>query len=178
MGFQTVLHGFSQASQYQNPTSAENVAFCEDDLVHGLQDLQQNGFTDYKFWVVPFGTNNDNLHRLAKKWGFECSVLVTSARDGFEDVHNATNRFAIRRVGLNPTDDAGSTTLSELKSIVDKATKVGGWVLVCTHAYAWGEDISRFTEFVSYAKSKGCEFTTLGEAWRTRRPIYEFNEMF
>ena len=178
MGFQTVLHGFSQASQYQNPTSAENIAFCEDDLVHGLQDLQQNGFVDYKFWVVPFGTNNDNLHRLAKKWGFECSVLVTSGMEGFEDVHNATNRFAIRRIGLNPTDGTGSTTLSALKNIIDEATKVGGWVLVCTHAYAWDEYISRFTEFVSYAKSKGCEFTTLGEAWRIRRPIYEFNETF
>ena len=33
-------------------------------------------------------------------------------------------------------------------------------------------------EFANYCKEKGFEFMTLGDAWRIRKPIYEWYETF
>jgi hypothetical protein len=83
---------------------------------------------------------------------------------------NSLSRYAIPRASLNNND----TALTQVKSLVDDIVAENGWLLVTTHMSESGwSDISRFTNFVTYAKNKGCVFKTISEAWAERQYIFD-----
>lgn len=173
-GHQTILHGYNQGTYYQNCQT--EYAACEDDVVHGLQDLHNGGFTDYKFWATPFGIMGEELDRMARRWGIE-SYCTT--RLGYESTQAEHGRYGLNRTHLDPNDeDSGNVPISDTYEQAKLCSEENGWLLICTHFAQWGDDVSRFNDFVSYAKSLGFEFMTYGEAWRIRKPIYELYEMF
>ena len=178
-GFQTVVHCYNQIQSYRYPTEgyedAEHLKRSEEDFVHALQDLHKAGFTDYKFWPTPFGSVPDEFQRMARKWGMECAL--TTAKKSYETTEAAHGRYALRRAARGP-QDGDYTTMEDLISLADGAQAERGWLIINTHFADWSEDHSRFDQFVSYCKSIGFRFMTLGEAWRIRKPIYDFYEMF
>lgn len=172
-GHQTILHGYSQADIYQDSTN--HAAECEDNVVHGLQDLNNAGFTNYKFWATPYGVNTDVLKTIARRWGINsyCTTQI-----GFENTDATHGRYGLNRTHLDPNDTSPNISLAETKEQARLCAEQNGWLLICTHFSGWGDDISRFTEFCDYAKSLGFEFMTYGEAWNIRKPIYELYESF
>lgn len=177
-GHQIVLHGYTQNEAYKTAKNVgdENYKIAEDDFVHGLHDLISAGFVDCKFWVTPYGVSQKCLQQLARKWGMEC--LITTAQKEFNRTDGKFSRYEIQRSGLNASD-TGTLSQEELIALADKCAVENGWLLVNTHiTNGWNNDFTRINEFISHCKEKGFEFLTLGEAWRIRKPIYDWYDTF
>ena len=174
-GFHTTYHCHTQSNFYRL-TNRDSVAL-ENDFVMGLQKMKSYGFTDYNLWCTPYGVSDDEIQNLARKWGMEC--LVTSGSNEYETTEAKHGRFSLKRISLEPTDTEGGFNISDIKQVITEASKVNGWVLITTHFSAWtSEGFPRFKELVDHAIANGFEVKTLNEAWRIRKPIYEFYEMF
>ena len=169
-GFQTVIHGYIQGDFYKT-TEDRNISLCMDDLVHGMEDLNANNFLDYKYWVTPFGVNDDSIVKLAKKLGLKCIVNIGSSSINSDD--GTFDRYHIQRYGLNE-----ACNVEEVKSLVDKCVSQNGWLVLGTHSAQWSTDFVEFDEIINYALAQGCEIMTLGDALRKREPIYRYYEMF
>lgn len=176
-GHQVVLHGYTQNEAYKTATDIgdSNYKIAEDDFVHGMQELINAGFINCKYWVTPFGVSRKCLQQLARKWGMEC--LVTTAKKEYNRTDGKFSRYEIQRSGLNPSD-AGTLTQAELIALADECAKENGWLLVNTHIYEWKDGFTRINDFISHCKEKGFEFMTLGDAWKIRKPIYDWYDMF
>ena len=123
------------------------------------------------YWCTPFGVADEEIQGIAKRHGIKC--LIRSGINAIETTER-NSRYKIARASLNQNTES----LNSLKALVDKCASVNGWLLVTTHMAetGWSDNLSLFNEFVTYAKSKGCEFKTISEAWRIREPIYSFYE--
>lgn len=177
-GHQVVLHGYTQNEAYKNASTIgdANYKIAEDDFVHGLRDLMTAGFVDCKFWVSPYGVAQECLQDMARKWGMEC--LITSAKKEFNGSDGKFGRYEIQRSGLNAYD-TGTLTQEQLLALADQCADANGWLLINTHITdGWNGDFTRITDFISHCKEKGFEFMTLGDAWRIRKPIYDWYDTF
>lgn len=177
-GHQIVLHGYTQNEAYKTAVNIgdEKYKIAEDDFVHGLHDLISAGFVNCKFWVTPYGVSQKCLQQLARKWGMEC--LITTAKKEFNRTDGKFSRYEIQRSGLNATD-TGALSQAELIELADNCAMENGWLLVNTHITdGWNQDFTRINEFISHCKEKGFEFMTLGEAWKVRKPIYDWYDTF
>lgn len=177
-GHQIVLHGYTQNEAYKTAVNIgdENYKIAEDDFVHGLHDLISAGFVNCKFWVTPYGVSQKCLQQLARKWGMEC--LITTAKKEFNRTDGKFSRYEIQRSGLNAAD-TGALSQAELIELADKCAAENGWLLVNTHITdGWNKDFTRINEFILHCKENGFEFMTLGEAWRARKPIYDWYDTF
>ena len=106
----------------------------------------------------------------------EC--LITSAKKDYNLSDGKFSRYEIQRSGLN-ADDTGTLTQEQLLALADQCADANGWLLINTHISAgWNGDFTRITDFITHCKEKGFEFMTLGDAWRIRKPIYEWYETF
>lgn len=108
-GHQVVLHCYQQIDAYKNAAAVgdDNYKLAEADFVHGLKDLHDAGFANYKYWVTPFGLSNLPLRTIAQKWGMEC--LIKSASTDYNRLDGKYSRWNIHRCGLNPTDTGALT---------------------------------------------------------------------
>ena len=177
-GHQVVLHGYTQNEAYKNASviGDANYKVAENDFVHGLRDLMTAGFVDCKFWVSPYGVSQECMKNLARKWGMEC--LITSAKKDYNGSDGKFSRYEIQRSGLN-ADDTGTHTQEQLLALADQCADANGWLLINTHiSDGWNGNFTRITDFITHCKEKGFEFMTLGDAWRIRKPIYEWYETF
>lgn len=176
-GFQNLLHCHNQAKFYDTSSSDYNIANAEADLVQGIHEIIPYGFANWRYWCTPYGSCNDELVSLAKKWGLKC--LIRSGLSDYETtVPHERGKYQISRISLNQNDEA----LQTVKNALDSASLDGGWVLVTTHMSesGWDSEASqaRFAEMITYAKSLGFEIKTVAEALEIREPIYRFHEMF
>lgn len=176
-GFPIIMHGHTQGIFYRK--ADRNIAQAESDLVQGLQNMHKHGFTDYKAcWVTPFGEYDEELKTLAKKWGFESLIRYTAE----EKVENPYSLTPNQRYQLYRYTFESENNLAKLKEITDKAVDCNGWFCVGVHsAYPSCRTQAfktAFAEFISYAKSKGCEVRTINEELRRRMPIYNNYELY
>lgn len=183
-GFHITVHCDYQQSYFQNTDNGttSEIETCYSNIVKCLRKMNTYGFTDYKYWVTPYGVKGDMMQELAKKYGFEC--LVSIGQNQFNDISGNEGRYAIRRIGFNP-EDASVSTMARYKSVIDDAKKVNGWVLVGTHSAEWLNNDgsskgleSRFNEMLDYAIDAGFEFMTLNQAFKHRKAIYDLHDMF
>lgn len=174
-GFHVTYHCHTQSAFYRI-NDRDSVAL-ENDVVTGLQKMKSYGFVDYNQWCTPYGVSDEEIQNLAQKWGLEC--IVTSGGSSYETTEAKRGRFGLERMSFEPTDKDGGFNLSDIKNVILEASKNNGWVLITTHFSSWTQDgFARFKELVDYAKDNDFEVKTLNEAWRIRKPIYEFYEMF
>ena len=176
-GFHMAYHCEIQEEYYRMSADKRDLSLAMQNFVKGYQKMTEFGLSDWKFWISPYGSYDEDMQTLAKKWGMEC--LVSIGQNTYESTKADISRFNISRVGFNQ-EDTGSVSFSELKTIIDDASVNSGWVLVGTHMNTWdsSKGYDRFDELVTYAKSKGLKFMTLNEACRIREPIYRAYEMF
>ena len=197
-GFHVCLHCRTHTNNpnifsepYFDPVAAEA------NIVQGCKDMLELGFADWRFWVTPGGESFPALQNLVRKWGFECVITSDTNRE-IETTEAKRGRWYISRPSwLSTADDVDDgdalissnnhLTLKGWKAKADEVVANGGWLLVNTHMYGreadgWADPNSKarrdFAAFVEYAKSIGCTFTTLNEAWRIKAPIYKFYELF
>ena len=168
-GYNSVIHSFSQNKAYEDG----DLDLAMSDLYRGLQDMQKMGFVDFRHWVSPYGVNNEVMQNLARKAGLDSLVSIGQMR--VVGLSPSDTRYNIPRVGWEPT-----VPVSDIKNLINQCVETNGWLLLGTHIYQWSDmDIQeKFNDVVSYAKEKGCQFMTLGEAIRKRMPAYQFYETF
>lgn len=176
-GFPTIMHGYSQGSFYQ--MANRDLEDCEDDLVHGIQDMTKWGFTDFKAcWATPYGEYDEQLKSLAYKWGFESLVRYTSQ----EQVEDPTKLNPQQRYQLYRFTFESTANVSTIKSLIDKAIACKGWLIIGLHSsydYTQGTDFpDDLAEVVSYATNNGCQVRTVNEELRRRMPIYNNYEKY
>ena len=180
-GFQMVLHGYEDLDAYADPGTEGNLALCEDDLVHGIQDLQKANFANFRFWVYPKGACGEQIQALARKWGMEAGIALG---DQANTMNTADGKYHLKRFALEERDSTGpndpdgyTTTLAGLKASILAASAQNDWVIIRTHFANWTDgEYSRIHELIDYAQGLGYEFMTLGEAWTYRKGLYEGTE--
>lgn len=175
-GFHMCLHCDVHDRFYYSET--RDLAQCKADFVTGIRKMKEYNFVDPMFWCVPYGSMDENLESMAKKWGMNCAV--TSGCNSYETAKALNGRFALRRCSLEPTDDDALTSLDRLKQLVRMTVAENGWLLITTHFTedGWADSQDRFRELVNYAIAQGMQVKTLNEAFRMREPIYRLYESF
>lgn len=176
-GFQVLLHGYSDLAAYENPTTPANLALCEDDLVHGIQDLQKAYFSNFRFWVYPSGSCSAEIQTLAKKWGMQAGIAIGNEAN---TSNTEDGKYHLKRLALEERDSTGAndpdgytTTLQGLKASILEASRQNDWVIIKTQFANWADgNFQRIHEIIDYARSLGYEFMTMGEAWYYRKEFY------
>lgn len=151
-----------------------DMALAEDNFVTGLRKMQQYGFSNYKFWVSPYGVNDPDMQALAKRHGMRC--LMSTGNNSSINKTNAY-RWNIPRYGFDPLND-NTQFLREALAITKSNN---GMMVVTTHVNAWGNDYtidSRFQTFVNHCISEGVKVVSFGEAFETYYPMFLLNELF
>ena len=154
------------------PTEYTDVEKCEQDLIKSLVKLQENGFLDSKYFVIPGGNQNTNLLKMIAKW-CPCSILA----DNQLNYLYGNGREKIHRLFIRPASQGGST-LEEYQAIIDDAYDNNEWIVFGTHSgipEQW--DATLITNVLSYAKTKGFEFQTFNQAWNNRKYNYDINDI-
>ena len=176
-GFQVLLHGYSDLAAYKNPTTPANLALCEDDLVHGIQDLQKAYFSNFQFWVYPSGSCGEEIQALAKKWDMQAGIAIGNETNTSD---TEDGKYHLKRLALEERDSTGAndpdgytTTLQGLKASILEASRQNDWVIIKTQFANWTDgNFQRIHEIIDYARSLGYEFMTMGEAWHYRKEFY------
>lgn len=165
-GFSMNIHAYSQVDAF-NSGATRDIAVAEANFCKGLRQMREFGFLDYMYWCTPFGVSDSDIQDVARRHGIKC-LIRSGINTAYVDT-KSLSRFDIPRASLNPND----TALQQVEALVDKIALTNGWLLVTTHMADWGSDTSRFTDFVTYAKNKGCVFKTISEAWAERQYIFD-----
>lgn len=162
---------------------------CRKNLYKGMRAMQERGFVNYRYWIMPYGYVNDDFKRLAVDAGMEC--MISSANFTYNDMAHF-DRYHIKRFSLNPVDTEGSKgNLAAIKTAIDEMQNLPScWLIITTHFNEWGSvtwnstvdatgypvGYERMNEVIQYAKASGAAVLTVPEAWRYYEPILEANE--
>ena len=162
---------------------------CRKNLFKGVRAMEERGFVNFRYWVMPYGYVNDNFKRLAVDAGMKCMISSANFKsNGMEDA----DRYYIKRYSLNPTDTgSGKGDLADVKAAIDGMQNLPScWLIITTHFNEWGSvtwdstvdstgypvGYARMNEIIQYAKASGAQVLTVPEAWRFYEPIIEANE--
>ena len=178
-GFQCVVHCHHQRPIYK-PSPDRNIVACREDMAIALQNMQKYGFSDFRHWISPYGVRDQEMKDFARDFGFDCLITVPTDTYCHFIPQNVYGLYSIPRMELYPTDaeSLSGNTLAEIKAqMLDCATN-GGWFHVCTHMYQWGDDLSRVTEILQYAKTLGMKNVTISGGLSYWRDIYRLYDLF
>lgn len=183
-GFGMLYHCDYQSgaqTEYFLPGATRNVAQVRANIAQGLRKMRNYGFTDYKYWVTPYGVNDEEIQTVAKEFGFK--ALLANAQHSIVTPNGNANRYSIPRSGI--TAEASDTIgVAIIKRLLDAAALTNGLVIITTHANTWTDSTlqntarTRITELVQYAQNLGIEITSFQEAFADRLPIFYFAEMY
>lgn len=175
-GFSTNVHCYLQTTAY-SAGATRDMEYCNDDMTHALRDMQEAGFINYRVWCSPGGNHDDEMMNLARQKGLEClissgylgaAVEIPSAMEPDEKWHIKRNAYLL-------------TTDTALRTSVNTISANNGWLLICTHFHQADNQTEEFrtalSDFIAYAKSKGCVFKAVNEEYTHRKPIYDLFEM-
>lgn len=176
-GYSVNVHGYVQDEFYNLPPS-RNIAQARADLIHGMRDMQAAGFQNYKHWCTPYGVTDYQIKNLARYVGMECIIASAYQGGGMEYIEamSPSSKWQISR------NTFSESLVSALQTSVGIIVPRNGWILLETHFSKADNQTTAFrtalSDFITYAKNAGCQFVTLNEEWKRRKPVYDFFEMF
>lgn len=178
-GFGMLYHCDYQEQYYRSEVEYRDMVQAEKNFVVGLRKMRNIGFTDYMYWVSPYGVHDADMQNMAKRHGLKC---LMSTADKNHNKYTDSNRYYMKRCALNPTDAGYSTTLAELKGNIDACANEHGWIIVTTHfnESEWynNNNTERFDEICTYARNKGFVFKPFAEAFTDFKKVYDLNEIY
>ena len=143
--------------------SNRDMTQAEANFVAGLEKMEQFGFSDYLYWVSPYGVFDPEMQELAKKYGMEC--LVSYNKNAFITEGNC-DRFNIPRYSLSAS---GDTTLPKIMEAINACCLANGWIIVTTHVNEWGGQVDEMSQTLSdliqYALDSGMEVVSFAEGY-------------
>lgn len=189
-GFQNVLHCYNhdywESSIKSTMTDAEMFSAITSDLVHGIRDMENYGFINWKHWVVPQGkTDLKMAEPAARNLGFSVAYDVAdNTYNRFAPRDRQYHQYSVSRMELYPTDTANPhLTLDLIKEQAQKCAVEGGWLIVCVHFYqtGWAQydpTFSRVSEMIQYVMNLGFKNVTLSGGWSYWGDIYRMYNLF
>jgi hypothetical protein len=150
----------------------------------GLRAIRTMGFSNYKYWVTPYGVNDKYIQDLAKNRGMQCLFNCPSiyAQEGYVSPYGNVSRWNIPRVIF------GNWTMNDtwLHRAIQGAKAANGWVVIVTHVNSWGADGSetnialgnRLSALIQYCLDEGLEIVSAPVAFEEYRAAFYMNELF
>ena len=136
--------------------------------------MQSYGFSNYNYWITPYGVHDDDMAALARRFGMKCLVSILD-----EEPNTISNidKYWIKRTSLNPQDEGYAVTLQELLDKID-ALKAGEWLIITTHMndfdHSWLESSAqeRFNLVVQATLNANCKILNFPEAFSYYEDIF------
>lgn len=178
-GFGMLYHCYWQNS-VNDPTlyfklEERDISSVRNNLLAGLRDMQELGFNNYKFWVTPYGVDDEEIQNMAKELGMEC--LISMGNNSYIS-RGYADRWSIPRYSVS-----ASSVNSDTKAAMDACAEEKGWINIVTHVNAWGDtpevDVAaKLREIIEYAIEKGYEITSFPQAFERWRAAFLMHELF
>ena len=183
-GYGMLYHCYSQSAATYFKQSSRDLKLCEENYCKGVRQMRQMGFTNYNYWVTPYGVNDKEMQDLCRRHGAKC--LISTYNNTFIYPNGMTgkavaDRFNIPRCSLGHNDERYPYfTIQDLKTQLDACAAAHGWIVITTHANEWGsstEGDDRLREIIQYAQEIGFDFKSFPEAFEERLPMFYLNEL-
>ena len=142
--------------------------------------MKQYGFSNYKYWVTPYGVNDKYIVDLAKNHGMECLMNCPAGihtQEGFITPYGNVSRWDIPRCIFG--NYVGNDDF--LHRIIDNAYTSHGWVIIVSHVNSWGDNVeamgTRLSNLIQYCIDKGMEIVPFPVAFEEYRSSFLLNEL-
>ena len=183
-GYGMLYHCYSQSGATYFKKDSRDLALCEENYCRGVRQMREFGFTNYEYWVSPYGVNDQEMQDMCKRHGAKC--LISTYNNTFISPDGMTGkgvaeRYNIPRCSLgHNTERYPNFTIDALKAQIDQCAAAHGWIVITTHVNEWGDSTQgddRLREIIRYAQERGFEFKTFAEAFEDRMPMFYLNEI-
>lgn len=183
-GFACLYHCYHQAgdtTRYWIKGHPDyNQTLINENFMRGLREIREYGFSNYKYWVTPYGVNDKYIQDLAKNHGMQCLINCPSVYEqhGFVTPYGNVSRWNIPRIifgNYMGNDDKIHATL--------QAAKVAnGWTIIVSHVNSWGNNVetmgTRLSNLIQYCLDEGIEIVPFPVAFEEYRAAFLMNELF
>ena len=169
-GFGVLLHCYYQYNEdtdYFRPgPNYRDIDSVRENMIKGLREIKGFGFISGNYWATPYGVNDDEIKALAKSLGIKA---VISGMNDTPNLYNVTDSYSIGRYALPASSYTENVPV--IKRGMDACISNGGWVIVTTHAYSWGDAtadvLNALSEIVTYANTIGMKVVNFQEGYET-----------
>lgn len=139
--------------------------------------MQEFGFSSYKYWVAPYGVDDEEIITIPKRHGMNC--LLTMGQHGHVTPTNC-DRWHIPRCSLDPSriSDVG---VQKYKDAIDACVADNGWLVIVTHVNEWDNTTTMddaLSTVIQYAIDSGMEVKNIPDAFETYKPFFYMSELF
>ena len=182
-GFGCLYHCYYQYGSATDYWKSYNPAYDEDaikeNFMRGLRSMNGYGFSNFKYWVTPYGVNDDFIQHLAQTHGMKCLLncpTVNYVTSSYISTANNVNRWNIPRLSYEP-----SSSDTKFHKIAEACADNKGWLSIVTHANTWGNTTTmddKLTAFIRYCKNLGYRIVSVPEAFSKFEPMFLLNELF
>lgn len=200
-GFACLYHCYHQAGNetryWINGHPDYNPALINENFMRGLRSIREYGFSNYKYWVTPYGVNDKFIVDLAKNHGMQCLLNCPSrlAQEGVITPYGNVSRWNIPRVifGNYHTDEAWAAQNTWLHRAIREAKAANGWVIIVSHVNSWGwtrsgdqrlenDDVlkmkAHLNDLIDYCQSEGLEIVSFPVGFEEYRAAFYMHELF
>ena len=185
-GFGMLYHCYKQAGDADRYWESGNTMYDEtlirQNFYHGLRAYKQLGLNSSRYWVTPYGVNDEFIRGLAKEADMECLLSCPTSTYTCNAVLSLGSNFyrynLPRWIFLS-----GANNDYQGRAIIDGCAETRGWLIIVTHVNSWPaamieQNTQRLTALIQYAKTAGCEVKNFIEAYQTFKPLLMLNELF
>ena len=184
-GYGMLYHVYTQTgATYFQPGSNRDIALAEANYCKGVRQMREFGFTNYNYWISPYGVNDEDMQDLCKRHGAQC--LISTYNNTFIRPNGTTGKGVAERYNI-PRCSLGHNaerypyfTIEMLKDQITQCASAHGWLIITTHVNEWGSSLdgdNRLKEVIQHALDNGCVFKTFAEAFEDRRALFTLNEI-
>lgn len=184
-GFACLYHCYHQAgdsTRYWIKGHPDyNKTLINENFMRGLRSIREYGFSNYKYWVTPYGVNDKYIVDLAKNHGMQCLLNCPSGgreQHGLVTPYGNVSRWNIPRVifgNYNGNDD-------RIHEVLQNAKLVNGWAIIVSHVNSWGSAVeemgTRLSNLVQYCIDEGIEIVPFPVGFEEYRASFLLNELF
>ena len=185
-GFGMLYHCYKQDGDSDRYWESGNPAYDEElireNFYKGLRAYRQMGFNSDKYWVTPYGVNDEFIRSLAKEADMECLLscpTATYACNAIMNLGSNISRWNMPRfIFLSDTNND-----YQARALIDGCAESNGWLCIVTHVNSWPSamvetNTQRLTDLIQYIKSKDIEIWNFNRAFQTFKPLLMLNELF
>lgn len=181
-GFGCLYHCYYQKGDETRYWESGNDMYDEDlikeNFMKGLRSMYKYGFSNYKYWVTPYGVDDEFIQSLAKTHGMKCLFTMSGnlSNNTFVTRNGNTNRFNIPRISISNQSNQDRT-----KYIIDALSETDGWLNIVTHANTWGETTQvddKVSEVIEYILSKGIKIESVPQAFKEMETSFFLYDLF
>lgn len=181
-GYGCLYHCYYQSGDETRYWESGNEMYNEDlikeNFIKGLRSMDKYGFSNYKYWVTPYGVDDEFIQSLAKTHGMKCLFTMSGdfINNAFVTRNGNTNRFDIPRISVSSQSNQDRT-----KAIIDSLSKTDGWLIIVTHANSWGETTevdNKVSEIIEYIISKNIKIESVPQAFREMETSFFLYDLF